>query len=139
LEFYKHQNAMVGVDTFAVDEKRQSRTDPPSYPNQNSYGGFPCYLKRTVRETGIMSIQEAIRKITSSPARKFRLADRGTLKEGYYGDITIWDPETITDNGNQIEPRQYPTGINYVLINGSLVVDNNTHTGALPGKVLYRK
>ena len=139
LEFYKHQNAMVGVDTFAVDEKRQSRTDPPSYPNQNSYGGFPCYLRRTVRETGVMSIQEAIRKITSSPARKFRLADRGTLKEGYYGDITIWDPETITDNGNQIEPRQYPTGINYVLVNGSLVVDNNTHTGALPGKVLYRK
>ena len=86
-----------------------------------------------------MSIQEAIRKITSSPARKFRLADRGTLKEGYYGDITIWDPETITDNGNQIEPRQYPTGINYVLVNGSLVVDNNTHTGALPGKVLYRE
>jgi N-acyl-D-aspartate/D-glutamate deacylase len=139
LEFYKHPNAMIGVDTFAVDASRQSRTDPPSYPNQNSYGGFPCYLRRAVRETGVLSIQEAVRKISSSPARKFRLVGRGTLKEGNFADIAIWDPDTITDNGTQIEPRQFPTGINYVLVNGSIVVDNNTHTGALPGKVLYRE
>ena len=139
LEFYKHPNAMIGVDTFAVDATRQSQTDPPSYPSQNSYGGFPCYLRRSVRETSVMSIQEAVRKITSSPARKFRLAGRGTLKEGNFADIAIWNLETITDNGNQIEPRQFPTGVNYVLVNGSIVVDNNTHTGALPGKVLYRE
>jgi len=139
LEFYKHPNAMIGVDTFAVDDKRQSRSNPPTYPNQNSYGGFPYYLKRTVRETGIMTIQEAIRKITGNPARKFRLTDRGLLKAGYYADIVIWEPETISDNGNQIEPRQYPEGVNYVLVNGSLVVDENVHTGNLPGKILYRK
>jgi N-acyl-D-aspartate/D-glutamate deacylase len=139
LEFYKHSNAMIGVDTFAVDEKRQTRSNPPSYPNQNSYGGFPRYLKRSVRETRIMTIQEAVRKITGSPARKFRLTNRGLLKAGFYADITLWDPQTITDKGNQIEPRQYPEGVNYVLVNGSLVVDENVHTGSLPGKILYRK
>jgi N-acyl-D-amino-acid deacylase len=139
LEFYKHPNAMIGVDTFAVDEKRQSRSNPPSYPSQNSYGGFPCYLRRTVRETEIMTIQEAVHKITGSPARKFRLNNRGLLKTGFYADITIWDPEKITDKGNQIEPRRYPEGVNYVVVNGGLVVDGNTHTGLLPGMVLYRE
>ena len=138
LEFYKHPRMMIGVDTFAVDETRQSRTNPPSYPNQNSFGGFPCYLRR-VRETGILPIQEAVRKITSSPARKFRLTDRGLLSEGYFADIVIWNPERITDKGNQLEPRQYPEGVNYVIVNGSLVVDENSHTGKLPGKVLYKK
>ena len=139
LEFYKHPHAMIGVDTFAVNEKRQSKTNPPSYPCQNSYGGFPCYLRRTVHETKIMTIQEAVHKITGSPARKFKLTGRGLLKNGFHADITIWDPERITDKGNQIEPRQYPEGVNYVLVNGSLVVDGNAHTGSLPGKVLYRE
>jgi N-acyl-D-aspartate/D-glutamate deacylase len=139
LEFYKHPNMMIGVDTFAVDEKRQSRTNPPSYPNQNSYGGFPCYLRRVVRETKILSIEEAVRKITSSPARKFRLANRGLLNKEYFADIVVWDPDTITDKGNQIEPRQYPEGVNFVIVNGKLVVDENMHTGSLPGKVLYKK
>ncbi len=138
MEFYKHPNAMIGVDTFAVDESRQSRSNPPSYPSQNSYGGFPCYLRRAVRETGTMTIQEAVHKITGSPARKFKLNDRGLLKPGFYADVAVWDPATITDRGDQIEPRRYPEGVNYVLVNGSLVVDGNAHTGSLPGKVLYR-
>lgn len=139
LEFYKHPNAMIGIDTFAVDETRQSRTNPPSYPNQNSFGGFPCYLKRVVRETKTLTIQEAVRKITSSPARKFRLVERGLLRDGYYADITVWNPETITDMGDQLEPRQYPVGVNYVIVNGKVVVDEGKHTGKLPGMVLYRK
>ncbi len=139
MEFYKHPNAMIGVDTFAVDEKRQSTSNPPSYPNQNSYGGFPCFLRRTVRETNALTIQEAVRKITGSPARKFKLTDRGLLKDGYFADIVVWNPETITDKGNQIEPRQYPEGINYVIVNGAVVVDGGKHTGSLPGKVLYRE
>ena len=137
LEFYKHPHVMIGVDTFAVDETRQSRSDPPSYPNQNSYGGFPCYLRRAVRETKTLSIQDAVYRITGSPARKFKLNDRGLLQPGYYADITVWNPETITDQGNQIEPRRYPIGVNHVIVNGSLVVNNSAHTGNLPGKILY--
>ena len=78
-------------------------------------------------------------KITGSPARKFKLNDRGLLKTGFYADVAVWDPEKITDKGNQIEPRQYPEGVNYVIVNGDLVVDGNAHTGSLPGKVLYRE
>jgi len=129
---------MIGVDTFAVDETRQSRTIPYSYPNQNSFGGFPCYLRRAVRETKTLSIQDAVHRVTGSPARKFKLNDRGLLHPGYYADITVWDPETITDQGNQIEPRKYPIGVNHVIVNGSLVVSNFAHTGSLPGKILYR-
>jgi N-acyl-D-aspartate/D-glutamate deacylase len=139
LEFYKHPNVMIGVDTFAVDVNYHRKTNPPSYPNQNSFGGFPCYLRRTVRETGVLSIQEAVRKVTGSPARKFRLTDRGLLLDGYFADIVVWNPDTITDKGNQVKPRQYPEGVDYVLVNGSIVVDKNKHTGNLPGRVLYRE
>jgi len=138
LEFYKHPHVMIGVDTFAVDHTRQSRSNPPSYPNQNSFGGFPCYLKRSVRETKTLSIQDAVHRITGSPARKFKLKERGLLQSGYYADITVWDQETITDQGDQIEPRRYPLGVNHVIVNGSLVVSNSAHTDSLPGKILYR-
>jgi N-acyl-D-amino-acid deacylase len=139
LEFYKHPAMMIGIDAFAVDQTRQSNDNPPSYPNQNSYGGFACYLRRSVREAKIMSIEEAVRKITSSPAEKFKLTDRGVLRVGAIADITIWDPETITDKGNQIEPRQLPEGISYVIVNGVPVIKDNKHTGVTPGKVLRRE
>jgi len=139
LEFYKHPAMMIGIDAFAVDQTRQSKDNPPSYPNQNSYGGFACYLRRSVREAKIMSIEEAVRKITSSPAEKFKLTDRGVLRVGAIADITIWDPETITDKGNQIEPRQLPEGIPYVIVNGETVIKDSRHTGATPGKVLRRE
>ncbi len=139
LEFYKHPAMMIGIDAFAVDTTRQSHDNPPSYPNQNSYGGFACYLRRSVREAKIMSIEEAVKKITGNPAEKFKLTDRGVIREGAYADITIWNPETITDKGNQIEPRQLPEGIPYVIINGEIVIKDGVHTGVKPGLVLRRE
>jgi len=139
LEFYKHPAMMIGIDTFAVDEKRESWHKPPSYPNQNSFGGFPRYLRRAVRESKVLTLEEAVRKITSSPARKFKLADRGVIRAGAYADLVVWDPETITDKGTQLEPRQYPEGVSHVLVNGVPVVAKSRHTGALPGKILYRE
>lgn len=137
LEFYKHPNMMIGIDTIAVDDKWESQRKPPIYPNQNSYGGFPNYIRRAVRETGTLSIKEAVRKITGSPARKFKLKDRGILKEGAWADITVFNLETVTDKGNQLEPRQYPEGIPYVLVNGEIVVDNEKQTRVRPGKILF--
>jgi len=139
LEFYKHPAMMIGIDTFAVDEKRESWHKPPTYPNQNSFGGFPRYLRRAVREAKVLTLEEAIRKITSSPAAKFKLADRGVIKPGAYADLVVWDPETITDKGTQLEPRQYPEGISHVLVNGVPVVAKSRHTGSLPGKILVRE
>jgi len=136
---YKHPNAMIGVDTFAVDDKRESWYKPPSYPNENSYGGFARYLRRAVVETDTLKLEEAVRKITSSPASKFKLRDRGVLKEGAYADITVFNPETVTDRGDQVEPRRYAGGIPYVVVNGELVVEDSMHTGRLPGKVLRRE
>jgi N-acyl-D-amino-acid deacylase len=139
LEFYKHPAMMIGIDTFAVDDKRESWHKPPSYPNQNSFGGFPRYLRRAVREAKVLTLEEAVRKITSSPAAKFKLADRGVIRPGAYADLVVWDPETITDKGTQLEPRQYPEGVSHVLVNGVPVVAKSRHTEALPGKILYRE
>jgi N-acyl-D-aspartate/D-glutamate deacylase len=139
LEFFKHPAMMIGIDTFAVDEKRESWHKPPTYPNQNSFGGFPRYLRRAVREAKVLTLEEAVRKITGSPARKFKLADRGVIREGAYADLVVWDPETITDKGTQLEPRQYPEGISHVLVNGAMVVRRAKHTGALPGRILVHE
>ena len=139
LEYYKHPEIMIGVDTFAVDETNEGRHLPPSLPNENAFGGHVRYLRRVVRETNILTWEEAIRKLTSSPARKFKMTDRGVLNCGAYADIVILNPETVTDRGDQLEPRRYPEGVDHVIVNGELVVSGSGHTGALPGKILYRE
>jgi len=139
LLFYRHPEGMIGIDTFAVDETRENRHPPWSLPNENSFGGFPRYIRRAYRETGTLSLEEAVRKVTSLPARKFKLVDRGILESGAYADIVIFDPETVTDKGDQLDPRQYPEGIEHVVVNGVQVVKNSKHTGAMPGKILYRQ
>jgi N-acyl-D-aspartate/D-glutamate deacylase len=135
----KHPAAMIGVDTFGVDDKWEIKTPPGILPNENTFGGHPRYLRTCVREAKILTLEEAIRKITSLPAAKFRLRDRGVLREGAYADITIFNPTTVTDRGNTLNPRVYPRGIEYVAVNGKLVVAKAKHTGETPGKVLRRE
>ncbi|MGD2200047.1 MAG: amidohydrolase family protein [Candidatus Bathyarchaeota archaeon] len=139
LRFMQHPEGMVGIDTFAVDDKWESRHPPWYLPNENSYGGFPRYLRRAYRETGALSLEEAIRKVTSLPAQKFSLQGRGTLKKGGYADIVVLDPRKVTDKGDQLNPRRYPEGIEHVIVNGILVVKDAQHTGVRPGKVLRRE
>ncbi|MBS7620008.1 amidohydrolase family protein [Candidatus Bathyarchaeota archaeon] len=138
LTFYKHPEMMIGIDTFCMDDKWECRNPPWYVPNENTYGGFPRYFRRAVKETNTLTLNEAIRKVTSLPARKFKIKERGLLKEGFYADIVVFNPATITDKGDQIEPRKYPEGIEYVIVNGVIVVNKSVHTGAKPGKVLYR-
>jgi N-acyl-D-aspartate/D-glutamate deacylase len=135
----KHPAAMIGIDTFGVDDKWEIKTPPGIFPNENTFGGHPRYLRTCVREAKILTLEEAIRKITSLPAAKFRLGDRGVLREGAYADLTIFNPDTITDRGNTLNPRVYPKGIEYVAVNGKLVVAKAKHTGETPGKVLRRE
>jgi N-acyl-D-aspartate/D-glutamate deacylase len=78
-------------------------------------------------------------KVTSFPAQKFKLKDRGELKEGAFADIVIFDPDKISDKGDQLNPRQYPEGIKHVIVNGVQVVKDSVHLGAKPGKILYRE
>ena len=100
---------------------------------------FPVFFKRAVRETNTLSIEEAIRKVSSLPATKFNLKDRGVLKPSAYADIVIMDLENVTDKAEPLNPCIYPCGIEYVIVNGTVVVEKSKHTGNKPGKVLYRE
>jgi N-acyl-D-amino-acid deacylase len=84
-----------------------------------------------------LTLEEAIRKMTSLPALSFRMKDRGLLREGYFADITIFDPDTVRDTATFQNPHQYPRGIHSVLVNGQLVVDREKVTDKLPGMPIY--
>jgi N-acyl-D-amino-acid deacylase len=109
------------------------------------YGEYPYILERYVREEGILSLHEAIRKMTSFPAQKLGLKDRGLLIEGMWADMVIFNPATIKDKATdrfpysfplKNYPHKYPEGIEYVIVNGQIVVQKGKHTGIFPGKVL---
>jgi len=105
-------------------------------PHPRLYGTFPRVLGRYVREERLLSLEEAVRKMTSLPAQKHRLRERGEVRPGFFADLCLFDPETVVDRATYEEPRQYPEGIPYVIVNGALVVDGSVHTGARAGRVL---
>jgi len=105
-------------------------------PHPRYYGAFPRKIRRYVFERGVISLPFAIRSMTSLPAQIIGLRDRGLLREGYWADITIFDPKTIADRATYTDPHQYAEGIRYVLVNGEFVVDEGRITGKLPGRVL---
>jgi N-acyl-D-amino-acid deacylase len=125
----------VGSDGSAL------ATDGPlraGVPHPRSFGTFPRVLGRYVRELKVISLEEAIRKMTSLPASILGLADRGTLTEGQWADVVIFDPATVADKATFEDPFQYPVGIDTVLVNGQVVLDEGKHTGTRPGQVLQR-
>lgn len=104
----------------------------------NSYGAFPRILERYVREGSLMTLEEAIRKMTSLPAQILRIRDRGMIREGFVADIVIFDVNTIKDNATLENPAQFPSGIEYVIVNGVIVVEKGKISRVFPGKVLRR-
>jgi N-acyl-D-amino-acid deacylase len=108
-------------------------------PHPRFYGTFPRVIHHYVRERGALPLELAIHKMTGATARALKLTDRGLLKEGHCADVVLFDPEDFRDRATYADPHQYPTGARTtVIVNGMLVVENATHTGALPGKVLRR-
>jgi N-acyl-D-amino-acid deacylase len=107
-------------------------------PHPRLYGTFPRVLGHYARDQGLLSVPEAVRKMTGGPARTLRLVDRGLLREGLRADVTVFDPAAVLDRATYDDPHQYPAGISTVIVNGVVVVDAGRHTGALPGKVLRR-
>jgi N-acyl-D-aspartate/D-glutamate deacylase len=103
-----------------------------------SYGTFPRALGRYVRELGVLEWEEAIAKMTARPAEMLGLARRGALRPGYFADIVVFDPASLTDTATFTEPIQFPTGIDYVIVNGIITVDHGRHTGARAGHVLRK-
>ena len=108
-------------------------------PHPRAYGSFPRVIAKYVREKNILSLENAIRKMTSLPAGKMRIKDRGLIKENYWADIVIFDYGRIEDKATFNAPHQYPAGILYVIVNGKLVVEDGKMLNELPGKVLRKR
>jgi len=107
------------------------------HPHPRAYGTFPRILRKYVREEKKLTLEEAIRKFSSLPAQRMRLADRGVLKQGMWADVVVFDPETIRDLATFDDPNQLSQGMEYVLVNGVPVIEGGKMTGALAGKVLH--
>jgi dihydroorotase/N-acyl-D-amino-acid deacylase len=106
------------------------------HPHPRAYGTFPRILRKYVREEKKLTLEDAIRKFSSLPAQRMRLTERGVLKTGMWADIVVFDPATIKDVATFADPNQLSDGMEYVLVNGVLVIDERKMTGNLPGKVL---
>ena len=125
----------IGSDAGAA--LKAGEQDELGLPHPRSYGNFPRLIARYVRERKVLTLEEAIRKMTSWPATRMRLARRGLIAEGFQADVVIFDYDRIQDRATYEQPLLYPDGIDYVLVNGQVVIDHGKHTGARPGQVLY--
>jgi len=125
----------VGSDgsSLAIDGPLRS-----GVPHPRSFGTFPRVLGHYVRELKVIPLEEAVRKMTSLPASILNLSDRGTIATSKWADLVIFDPATVADKATFEDPFQYPVGIDTVLVNGKVVLDEGKDTGARPGKVLKR-
>ena len=121
-----HPAHMAGSDGIIVGER----------PHPRGWGTFPRYLAVYVRELGLLTWEQAIRKFTSLPAQRLGFADRGLLRPGMAADVVCFDPQTVRDTATYEEPRSFPEGIPHVLVNGRFVVDGGQLTGDLPGRAL---
>jgi N-acyl-D-amino-acid deacylase len=126
--FYRHPVAMVGTDSTFVGAK----------PSPRTYGSFPRILGQFVRDEGILGLEEAVAKMTSMPAARLGLRDRGRLADGRVADVVVFDPARVRARATYEKPRQFPEGIEHVLVAGVPVVDGGVHTGATPGRALRR-
>ena len=124
---------MIGSDGSAVSPKGKLSEGKP---HPRYYGTFTRVLGKYCREEKIFDLATAVNKMTSMPADKLGLKNRGYIKKGYFADITIFNPETVIDNATFVNPHQFPTGIEYVIVNGKVTVKNGEHIGERAGEIL---
>ncbi len=122
--FIAHPVGMVGTDSTFVGAK----------PGPRTYGSFPRILGQFVRDEQLLSLESAVHKMTGAAAARLGLRQRGVLRDGAFADLVVFDPLTVRSNATYDEPRQYPTGIEHVIVNGTLVVAGGIHTGATSGR-----
>ncbi|SKC69851.1 N-acyl-D-amino-acid deacylase family protein [Maledivibacter halophilus] len=144
---YEEENLVEMVDFYGLEEhiikflKRPEQnicTDGmlSDSPHPRLYGSFPRILERYVRKEKVLSLEEAIYKMTKKAAETFKLDNRGEIREGYFADIVIFDLGKIKEKGNFIMPKEYPEGIDYVIINGNIVLENKKYNKILAGRVV---
>lgn len=128
----------MGIGSDAAASERLGVMDALGLPHPRSYGNFPRVIAEYVRKRPVLTLEDAVRKMTSWPASRMKLFDRGALREGLWADVTVFDFERLQDNATYENPTAVPSGVDYVLVNGQIVIDQGHHTGAKPGKVLRR-
>ena len=124
----------VGSDGTAVNAEKATNHPHPRY-----YGTFPRVLGKYVREEKLLTLEDAVRKMTSANAAKIGLYDRGLLRTGQWADVAVFDPKTVIDRATFEKPHQYATGIEYVIVNGKLILDQGRPTGARPGAIVTHR
>jgi len=127
-EFIRHPVGMIGTDSTFVGDR----------PSPRTYGSFPRVLGQFVREEALVSLEEAVRSMTSAPAARLGLRDRGLVRDGLAADLVVFDADRVRSNATYDEPRRYPDGIEWVVVAGKVVIERGEHTGARPGRVLRR-
>ena len=125
----------IGSDAGAILTLGQP--DQTGLPHPRSFGNATRVIAKYVKERHVLTLEDAVRKMTSWPATRMRLANRGMIKEGQWADVTIFDLDALQDKATYDDPMAFPTGIEYVLVNGVVTIDHDKHTGAKAGKVLY--
>jgi N-acyl-D-aspartate/D-glutamate deacylase len=125
----------IGSDAGAV--MTLGKPDETGLPHPRSFGNATRVIAEYVKKRHVLTLEEAVRKMTSWPATRMRLADRGMIKQGLWADVTIFDLDQLQDRATYDDPMAFPTGIEYVLVNGVVTIDHDKHTGAKAGRVLY--
>lgn len=125
-DFVAHPLSMVGSDAVLLGD----------FPSPRTYGCFPIILAEYVRDEKQLSLPDAIRKMTSFPAQRLGIPDRGILRDGMKADVAVFDPRAVKAPATRSDPKQFPIGIDYVIVNGVVVIDRGRHTGRLPGRAL---
>lgn len=131
--FLAHRLSVVGSDGSAVPLDQGGLK-----PHPRGFGTFPRILGRYVRVQGVLTLAQAVRKMTGAVAARLQINDRGTVREGMIADLVVFDPATVIDGATFTEPAQRPVGISHVVVNGTVVVDDGEQTSARPGRVLRR-
>jgi N-acyl-D-aspartate/D-glutamate deacylase len=128
-----HPAVMIGSDGSSLATTGEMSAGKP---HPRSYGTFPRVLGHYARDERVLSLAEAVHKMTGLPARRLGLRDRGEVRVGAKADLVVFDPRHVADLATYEDPHRYPAGIDFVLVNGRLVIKDGEHTGSLPGRVL---
>ena len=126
VELLSRPDYMVGSDSVQVG----------GMPHPRAYGTFPRFLGRLRRQFGVPTLEQMVQRMTDNPARRFGLTRRGRIERGYFADIAVFDPDRIIDNATYDDPKQFPSGIPFVLVNGQVAVDHERCTGVLAGQAV---
>ncbi|MDQ4110432.1 MAG: amidohydrolase family protein, partial [Actinomycetota bacterium] len=124
----RHRTHCGGSDAILVGDR----------PHPRAWGTFPRYLARYVRELGVLDLVDCVHHLTGRPAARLRLHERGLVREGYAADLVLLDPDTVQDTATFEQPRQQARGIDWVLVNGTAVIEDGHRTDALPGRAVRR-